>query len=193
MRNECPMGEDSWCGWQRAAVTKEPKRYSYKPFPRDVLENYQSFLRRPKQRCTFKEMHQSWSSGSSLVHHQSDTSTAYSVVVYIHIHIHIHKLYVYADVIFNNNKELENNNFNTLSDDIYLDDQDVSEGSGRGGGEVRDDLEASGSGLGPDDEDGDERELAHYNESSEKKTIDTQKFEESQYKDIEVNMIHVFT
>ncbi|KAL7291748.1 hypothetical protein TKK_0014534 [Trichogramma kaykai] len=62
-----------------------------------------------------------------------------------------------ADVIFNNNKELENNNFNTLSDDIYLDDQDVSEGSGRGGGEVRDDLEASGSGLGPDDEDGDER------------------------------------
>lgn len=29
------------------------------------------------------------------------------------------------------------------------------EGSGEGGGEVRDDLEASGSGLGPDDEDGD--------------------------------------
>ena len=41
-------------------------------------------------------------------------------------------------------------------DDIYLDDQEALEGSGRGGGEVRDDLEASGSGLGPDDEDGDD-------------------------------------
>lgn len=39
--------------------------------------------------------------------------------------------------------------------DIYLDDQDGLEGSGEGGDEVRDDLEASGSGLGPDDEDGD--------------------------------------
>lgn len=41
-------------------------------------------------------------------------------------------------------------------DDLYLDDQEALEGSGRGGGEVRDDLEASGSGLGPDDEDGDD-------------------------------------
>ena len=45
--------------------------------------------------------------------------------------------------------------YNSFGDDIYLDDQDGLEGSGRGGGEVRDDLEASGSGLGPDDEDGD--------------------------------------
>ncbi|XP_046741257.1 syndecan isoform X2 [Diprion similis] len=41
-------------------------------------------------------------------------------------------------------------------DDIYLEDQGEFEGSGRGGGEVRDDLEASGSGLGPDDEDGED-------------------------------------
>lgn len=46
--------------------------------------------------------------------------------------------------------------YNTYPDDLYLDDQDALEGSGRGGGEVRDDLEASGSGLGPDDEDGDD-------------------------------------
>ncbi|XP_012284643.1 syndecan [Orussus abietinus] len=46
--------------------------------------------------------------------------------------------------------------YNSFPDDLYLDDQDGLEGSGRGGGEVRDDLEASGSGLGPDDEDGDD-------------------------------------
>ncbi|XP_034937493.1 syndecan [Chelonus insularis] len=46
--------------------------------------------------------------------------------------------------------------YNSSPDDLYLDDQDALEGSGRGGGEVRDDLEASGSGLGPDDEDGDD-------------------------------------
>lgn len=45
--------------------------------------------------------------------------------------------------------------YNSYGDDIYLDDQDL-EGSGRGGDEVRGDLEASGSGLGPDDEDGDD-------------------------------------
>jgi syndecan 2 len=39
---------------------------------------------------------------------------------------------------------------------LYLDDQDALEGSGRGGSDNRDDLEASGSGLGPDDEDGDD-------------------------------------
>ncbi|XP_003401491.1 syndecan [Bombus affinis] len=44
--------------------------------------------------------------------------------------------------------------YNT-SDDIYLDDQEFLEGSGRGGSEGRD-TEASGSGLGPDDEDGDD-------------------------------------
>lgn len=37
-----------------------------------------------------------------------------------------------------------------------MDDQESLEGSGRGGSEGRDDLEASGSGLGPDDEDGDD-------------------------------------
>ena len=46
--------------------------------------------------------------------------------------------------------------YNSFPDDLYLDDQDPLEGSGRGGSEGRDDLEASGSGLGPDDEDGDE-------------------------------------
>ncbi|XP_015587515.1 syndecan isoform X2 [Cephus cinctus] len=46
--------------------------------------------------------------------------------------------------------------YNSFPDDLYLDDQEALEGSGRGGGEVRDDLEASGSGLGPDDEDGDD-------------------------------------
>jgi syndecan 2 len=46
--------------------------------------------------------------------------------------------------------------YNTFPDDLYLDDQEASEGSGRGGGDNRDDLEASGSGLGPDDEDGDD-------------------------------------
>jgi syndecan 2 len=45
---------------------------------------------------------------------------------------------------------------NNFSDDLYLDDQDALEGSGRGGSDNRDDLEASGSGLGPDDEDGDD-------------------------------------
>ncbi|XP_020287483.1 syndecan [Pseudomyrmex gracilis] len=45
--------------------------------------------------------------------------------------------------------------YNTF-DDLYLDDQDALEGSGRGGTDNRDDLEASGSGLGPDDEDGDD-------------------------------------
>lgn len=39
-------------------------------------------------------------------------------------------------------------------DDLYLEDQDGLDGSGQVGGEVRDDLEASGSGFGPDDEDG---------------------------------------
>ncbi|XP_033231608.1 uncharacterized protein LOC117182618 [Belonocnema kinseyi] len=54
-------------------------------------------------------------------------------------------------------------------DDLYLDDQEALEGSGRGAGEVRDDLEASGSGLGPDDEDGDDggHEFTQHN------TIDT--------------------
>ncbi|XP_014475887.1 PREDICTED: syndecan-like [Dinoponera quadriceps] len=46
--------------------------------------------------------------------------------------------------------------YNTFPDDLYLDDQEALEGSGRGGGDSRDDLEASGSGLGPDDEDGDD-------------------------------------
>ncbi|XP_012533864.1 syndecan [Monomorium pharaonis] len=46
--------------------------------------------------------------------------------------------------------------YNTFPDDLYLDDQDALEGSGRGGNDNRDDLEASGSGLGPDDEDGDD-------------------------------------
>ncbi|XP_015434841.1 PREDICTED: syndecan [Dufourea novaeangliae] len=46
--------------------------------------------------------------------------------------------------------------YNTFPDDLYLDDQEPLEGSGRGGSEGRDDLEASGSGLGPDDEDGDD-------------------------------------
>ncbi|KAG7200560.1 hypothetical protein KM043_001121 [Ampulex compressa] len=46
--------------------------------------------------------------------------------------------------------------YNPFPDDLYLDDQDALEGSGRGGSEGRDDLEASGSGLGPDDEDGDD-------------------------------------
>lgn len=46
--------------------------------------------------------------------------------------------------------------YNLSGDDIYVDDAEALEGSGRGGGEVRDDLEASGSGLGPDDEDGDD-------------------------------------
>ncbi|XP_029155801.1 syndecan [Nylanderia fulva] len=46
--------------------------------------------------------------------------------------------------------------YNTFPDDLYLDDQDALEGSGRGGSDNRDDLEASGSGLGPDDEDGDD-------------------------------------
>ncbi|XP_066595935.1 syndecan [Prorops nasuta] len=44
--------------------------------------------------------------------------------------------------------------FNTYPDDLYLDDQDT--GSGRGSPDSRDDLEASGSGLGPDDEDGED-------------------------------------
>lgn len=49
-------------------------------------------------------------------------------------------------------KEKQKGNYGAV-DDLYLDDQDALEGSGQGG-EVRDDLEASGSGLGPDDEDG---------------------------------------
>ncbi|XP_058798315.1 syndecan [Phymastichus coffea] len=53
-------------------------------------------------------------------------------------------------------KSTGSSTYNSFGDDIYLDDQDEIEGSGRGGGEVRDDLEASGSGLGPDDEDGDD-------------------------------------
>lgn len=47
--------------------------------------------------------------------------------------------------------------YNSFPDDLYLDDQEALEGSGRGGAiDNRDDLEASGSGLGPDDEDGDD-------------------------------------
>ncbi|XP_035727889.1 syndecan-like isoform X1 [Vespa mandarinia] len=53
-------------------------------------------------------------------------------------------------------RTLGNSNYNSFPDDLYLDDQEASEGSGRGGSEGRDDLEASGSGLGPDDEDGDD-------------------------------------
>lgn len=40
-------------------------------------------------------------------------------------------------------------------DDIYIDDDGSLEGSGGGQREVKDDLESSGSGFGPDDEDGD--------------------------------------
>ncbi|XP_017753870.1 PREDICTED: syndecan [Eufriesea mexicana] len=43
--------------------------------------------------------------------------------------------------------------YNTDPDDLYLDEQESLEGSGRGGSGGRNDLEASGSGLGPDDED----------------------------------------
>ncbi|XP_017889644.1 syndecan [Ceratina calcarata] len=46
--------------------------------------------------------------------------------------------------------------YNSVQDDLYLDDAESWEGSGQGGREGRDDLEASGSGLGPDDEDGDD-------------------------------------
>ncbi|XP_012235473.1 syndecan isoform X2 [Linepithema humile] len=53
--------------------------------------------------------------------------------------------------------------YNTFPDDLYLDDQDALEGSGRGGPDNRDDLEASGSGLGPDDEDGDDDEFTGNN------------------------------
>lgn len=38
-------------------------------------------------------------------------------------------------------------------DDIYIDDDGNLEGSGGGQREVKDDLESSGSGFGPDDED----------------------------------------
>lgn len=41
----------------------------------------------------------------------------------------------------------------TTKDDIYIDDDDL-EGSGLHR-EIKDDLESSGSGFGPDDEDGD--------------------------------------
>ncbi|CAK9824358.1 Sdc [Anthophora retusa] len=51
--------------------------------------------------------------------------------------------------------------YNSFPDDLYLDDQESLEGSGRGGSEGRDDLEASGSGLGPDDEDGDDGDDDH--------------------------------
>nr|CAD7592839.1 unnamed protein product [Timema genevievae] len=41
-------------------------------------------------------------------------------------------------------------------DDIFIDDDGAAlEGSGAGHHEVKDDLESSGSGYGPDDEDGD--------------------------------------
>jgi len=40
-------------------------------------------------------------------------------------------------------------------DDIYIDDDGSLEGSGGGQREVKDDLESSGSGFGPDDEDAD--------------------------------------
>lgn len=54
--------------------------------------------------------------------------------------------------------------YNSFPDDLYLDDQDPLEGSGRGGAEGREDIEASGSGLGPDDEDGrDDREFTSSN------------------------------
>ncbi|KAK0171649.1 hypothetical protein PV328_005075, partial [Microctonus aethiopoides] len=53
-------------------------------------------------------------------------------------------------------KSTGNTNYNPFGGEFYLEDQDALEGSARGGGEVRDDLEASGSGLGPDDEDGDD-------------------------------------
>ncbi|XP_011505804.1 PREDICTED: syndecan [Ceratosolen solmsi marchali] len=73
--------------------------------------------------------------------------------------------------------------YNSFGDDIYLDDQDGLEGSGRGGGEVRDDLEASGSGLGPDDEDGDD-EFTNHNtiEPVANKPVEPKVIEETIYK-----------
>nr|CAD7409277.1 unnamed protein product [Timema poppensis] len=45
---------------------------------------------------------------------------------------------------------------NATKDDIFIDDDGAAlEGSGAGHHEVKDDLESSGSGYGPDDEDGD--------------------------------------
>lgn len=58
--------------------------------------------------------------------------------------------------IDNKQRTSASSTYNTFPDDLYLDDQDVLEGSGRGGSDNRDDLEASGSGLGPDDEDGED-------------------------------------
>ncbi|XP_057330834.1 syndecan-like [Microplitis mediator] len=70
--------------------------------------------------------------------------------------------------------------YNSSPDDLYLDDQDALEGSGRGGGEVRDDLEASGSGLGPDDEDGDgEARVLFPDHDNSNKLDNTQKSDKS--------------
>ncbi|XP_001605751.1 syndecan isoform X1 [Nasonia vitripennis] len=72
--------------------------------------------------------------------------------------------------------------YNSYGDDIYLDDQDL-EGSGRGGGEVRGDLEASGSGLGPDDEDGDDEFGGHNTiEPVANKPVEPKVVEETIYK-----------
>lgn len=53
-------------------------------------------------------------------------------------------------------KESAKTSQKTPTEDIYIDDINTEvEGSGNGAREVKDDLEASGSGFGPDDEDGD--------------------------------------
>ncbi|XP_014215272.1 uncharacterized protein LOC106644337, partial [Copidosoma floridanum] len=81
-------------------------------------------------------------------------------------------------------KLLGHTNYNSFGDDIYLDDQDSLEGSGRSGGEIRDDLEASGSGLGPDDEDGDGGEFTNHNtiEPILNKPVEPKVIEETIYK-----------
>ena len=74
-------------------------------------------------------------------------------------------LFIQSHIVFSDFQKEQNDSkqrtsasstYNTFPDDLYLDDQDALEGSGRGGSDNRDDLEASGSGLGPDDEDGDD-------------------------------------
>uniref|UniRef100_A0A6M2E0G4 Syndecan n=1 Tax=Xenopsylla cheopis TaxID=163159 RepID=A0A6M2E0G4_XENCH len=61
----------------------------------------------------------------------------------------------------------------TRHDEIYIDDESALEGSGGGRGEIRDDLESSGSGYGPLDNDDDEDNAiarGNANGSSEKGT-----------------------
>lgn len=69
------------------------------------------------------------------------------------MHLRIH-LILFSSFLLGYTHAQETSSTFWSRDDIYIDDDGNLEGSGGGQREVKDDLESSGSGFGPDDEDG---------------------------------------